>query len=382
MAGRRAKAFSALTIAVSLGLPVCASEASADAVVATVTVAGSPFATVSSHDGDTLFVSISRGNGGSNTGVVVLHRTGREFEKTGFVSLRTLGAFGMALTPDESTLLVADGEGVALIDAVAAKTAHAADPVYVVDGANAGAIEVVVTPDGGRAFVSDESRAQVSVIELKRQTNGDPGAVRTGQIAVDRGPVGLALSPDGATLYVTSELAPRGGATIDADADLNRPCAQRNVPRGTLTAIDVATQAVVARLVAGCSPVRVVVTADGTRAWVSVRGEDRIVAFDTSKILTDPAHAFVSQARVGSAPVGLALLAHDTLLAVSNSNRFDTTSQTSTVNVISLDGTFATRATFSTGMFPREFSVSPDSQTLYLTNFLSGTVQIVDIGRL
>lgn len=376
------KRFLPLAIAVLLGMPVGVSGAGADAVVATVSVGGSPFATVSSHDGGTLFVSISPGNGGSKAGVVVFRRTGRELEKTGFIALRTSGAYGMALTPDESTLLVADGEGVALIDVGATKSGRASEPVYVVDDSNAGAIEVAVTSDGRSAFVADEGRAAISVLELKRQANGLPGATRTGQIVVDRGPVGLAFSPDGLTLYVTSEIAPRGGASIDARGDLNRTCAQRNVPRGTLTAIDVAQRSVIARLVAGCSPVRVVVTADGTRAWVSVRGEDRVVAFDTAKILSDPANAFVSEAHVGSAPVGIALLSHDTLLAVSNSNRFDPNSRTSTVNVVRLDDAFATRTTFTTGSFPREFSVSPDGLTLFLTNFRSGTIQVVDVTRL
>ncbi len=192
----------------------------------------------------------------------------------------------------------------------------------------------------------------------------------------------MALSPDGTTLYVTSEVAARGGATADAKGELVRRCGPRGVANGTLTAIDVARGTVVARLAAGCSPVRTVITADGATLWVSARGDDRVVAFDAAKIRTDPAHAAVTQAQVGSAPVGIALLAHDTLLAVANSNRFDPGSSASTASILRLGTPPSLRGSVATGSFPREFSLSPDGAVLYLTNFRSRTVELIDVTRL
>jgi DNA-binding beta-propeller fold protein YncE len=354
----------------------------ADAVVATVNVPGAPFATISSHDGTVLYVSVSPVGPNTIAGVVVFRRIGGALERIGFVPLRTRAALGLALTPDDATLLVADNEGVALIDTAAAKSGHPSEPVYVVDDANAGAIEVSVTRDGRTAFVADENRASISILELKAQPNGAPGAVRTGQIAVDRAPAGLAMSADGATLYVASEVAARPIAVVDANGgELSRAC-ERNAPNGTLSAIDVLQKTVIARVPAGCSPVRVAITADGHTAWLSVRGEDRVIGFDTVKLRTDPSHAFLSQAHMGSAPVGLALLNRDTLLAVANSNRFDPNSRTSTANVITLDGKLSLKTTFATGSFPREFSVSPDGLFLFLTNYRSGAVQVIDVSRL
>jgi DNA-binding beta-propeller fold protein YncE len=222
--------------------------------------------------------------------------------------------------------------------------------------------------------VSDENLAQVTVLRIQRQPSGAPGAVGIGRIAVDRGPVGFAFSPDGATLYLASEIGVRSGASFDASGQLTRPC-PAGTAIGTLTAIDVARATVVARLAAGCSPVRVVVTANGATVWMSVRGEDRVVAFDAAKIRTDPTHAFAAQAAVGSAPVGMALLADDSLLAVANSNRFDTGSTASTVTVLQLGATPSPRSSFATGSFPREFSVSPNGSTLFLTNYNSRTVR-------
>ncbi len=369
------RALLALAIAVASAAP--ASAANSDAVIATVSVPGSPFASVSTRDGSVLFVSVS----GAPSGVVVFRVTAKGLERIGFVALRTANAFGMALLADDSTLLVADNDGVALIDAAAARTGAHADPVYVDDDKGAGAIEVVATPDGRTAFVSDENLAQVTVLRVQRQPGGAPGAVRVGRIPVDRGPVGFAFSPDGATLYLASEIGIRSGASLDASGQLTRTC-PAGTAIGTLTAIDVARATVVAHLAAGCSPVRVVVTANGATVWVSVRGEDRVVAFDAAKIRADPTHAFAAQAGVGSAPVGMALLAHDSLLAVANSNRFDTGSTASTVTVLQLGATPSQRGSLATGSFPREFSVSPNGSTLFLTNYNSRTVQMIDVGRL
>ena len=367
----------ALAISIVIASAAPASAANVDAVIATVSVPGSPFASVSTHDGSVLFVSVS----GTPSGVVVFRVTARGLDRIGFVALRTANAFGMALLAGDSTLLVADGDGVALIDAAAAGTGTHTDPVYVDDDKGAGSIEVIATADGRTAFVSDENLAQVTVLRIQRQPSGAPGAVGIGRIAVDRGPVGFAFSPDGATLYLASEIGVRSGASFDASGQLTRPC-PAGTAIGTLTAIDVARATVVARLAAGCSPVRVVVTANGATVWMSVRGEDRVVAFDAAKIRTDPTHAFAAQAAVGSAPVGMALLAHDSLLAVANSNRFDTGSTASTVTVLQLGATPSPRSSFATGSFPREFSVSPNGSTLFLTNYNSRTVEMIDVGRL
>ncbi len=370
--------FLALACIVSGTFAGPASGAGGNAVIATISVPGQPFASVSTHDGRVLFVSVS----GAQAGVVVFRVMPAGLERIGFVAVRTRSALGMSLVADDSLLLVAEGGGVALIDAAVAKTGARTEPVYVGDDANAGTTEVLATPDGRTAFASDENLARLSVLHLQRQPNGTPGAVRGNAIDVDRAPVGLALSPDMTTLYAVSEIAGRPGATADASGDLVRRCEPRGAPNGTLTAIDVARGVVVARLAAGCSPVRTVVTADGATVWVSARGDDRVVAFDAAKIRTDPAHALRTQTRVGSAPVGIALLAHDTLLAVANSDRFDRGSRASTASVLQLGTPPSLRTTIATGSFPREFSLSPDGAVLYLTNFRSRTVEMIDVNRL
>lgn len=94
----------ALAISIVIASAAPASAANVDAVIATVSVPGSPFASVSTHDGSVLFVSVS----GTPSGVVVFRVTARGLDRIGFVALRTANAFGMALLAGDSTLLVAD----------------------------------------------------------------------------------------------------------------------------------------------------------------------------------------------------------------------------------------------------------------------------------
>ncbi len=124
----------ALALIVTAALAAPAFGADADAVIATVAVPGQPFASVSTHDGRVLFVSVS----GAEGGVVVFRVVPKGLARIGFVPVRTHSALGMSLLADDSVLLVADGNGVALIDAAAAAKGERTDAVYVDDGVSAG----------------------------------------------------------------------------------------------------------------------------------------------------------------------------------------------------------------------------------------------------
>ena len=70
---------------------------------------------------------------------------------------------------------------------------------------------------------------------------------------------------------------------------------------------------------------RAVETADGSTLWVSARGDNRVLAFSTGMLETNPGNALLGYADTGgTAPVGLRLFDSGKLLAVANSNRFGT----------------------------------------------------------
>jgi DNA-binding beta-propeller fold protein YncE len=200
-----------------------------------------------------------------------------------------------------------------------------------------------------------------------------------GTIPAGLAPVGLAVSPDGRRLYATSE-AQRGARP----SGLGSP--------GTLAVIDVRRAetdpagSVVTTVVAGCSPVRVAVSADGSLVWVTARGSDSLLGFSTVRLISDPVHALVARVRVGEAPVGLALVAGGTRIVVADSDRFGEPGASADLAVVSVPAALAARPALlgyvRAGGFPREMALAPDGRTLLVTNFSSRQLEMVSLAGL
>lgn len=159
------------------------------------------------------------------------------------------GGFGLAATPGGEIVYVATG-GSGLGDALTpidVGSDTAGTPISL--GSSGAPASVVVTPDGGTAFVAMERGDSVIPVDLRTGVTGAP-------IAVSTNPVGLALTPDGTRLFVTHyQRGPSGlGDPIPAD----------------VTPVDVATRTALPDIVLGSQTADVAVTADGTRAYVTV----------------------------------------------------------------------------------------------------------------
>jgi DNA-binding beta-propeller fold protein YncE len=154
---------------------------------------------------------------------------------------------------------------------------------------------------------------------------------------------------------------------------------------GLLTVIDVAkaittpgTGAILSRVAAGCSPTRLTETANGATLWLTARGDNRVLAFNTALLESNPNNALLGYADTGgTAPVGLKLFHNDQLLAVANSNRFNTGTANATILNVTSPASASVVQTITTGLFPREVTVGADDATLYLTNYLSDTFQVI-----
>ena len=86
-------------------------------------------------------------------------------------------------------------------------------------------------------------------------------------------------------------------------------------------------------------------------------------------------------ATVGTAPVRVIVVNVGKTVVVGNSNRFDADqSKQQMLDVLSADPLKVT-GHIPAGAFPREMRLSTDGETLFLTNFSSDTVQIVDLKR-
>ena len=356
------------------------------AVIADVHVPGKSFGVVASPDERWLLVSVSAPPA---HGIAVLRRRQTGAQLSQFVPLEH-PALGLALTRGGEVLAVADVRGgvsfVAVVRAISGSRRSVLG--HIQTGTAMGSVEVTLSQDEQYAFVTEEKRGAVSVIDLHRaQGSRYQASAVIGQVPVDHMPVGMALSPDGSWLYVTCEATEAAvGASVEGHASdfLARPVS----PEGTLIVIDVAraqhepAHAVIARVPAGKNPVRVALSHDGSIAWATARASNALLAFDAAALRKDPRSARRATFPVGFAPVGVALVAGDQIAVVANSNRFAGGDAAQTVSVLDteavLAGRPATLGTIQVGAFPREFGAAARGDTLFLTNFGSGTVTLID----
>jgi DNA-binding beta-propeller fold protein YncE len=334
-----------------------------------------PFTAQPSADGRVLFVSVERDH--AKNGILVIHRDGSTYRPGTFIPVDG-DPTGLALTPDGRTLLIAAGSRYAALSASAAENDTIPPVTYLQSRDANGAIEAISTLDGTTAFFTNEVDASISIVSIGVGPDGTIALSQRGRIGTDRAPVGMALSPDGARLFVTSEASPGH----PADCIVGRFA-------GSIAVIDVhaaittTDHATLSTVIAGCSPVRIALAPDGNTAWVTLRGENAIGIFDTAKLVSDPHGALLRKIVVGNAPVGISLAKNGRLAFVANSNRFDAQSTTSNVVVLNvaaaLSGNDAASTSFPTGAFPREIRESPQHDVVYVTNYLSGTVEAIPV---
>jgi DNA-binding beta-propeller fold protein YncE len=371
-------------------------NAAMSAPVSYVPLPGHPFSTVSSPDGCWLFVSLTSSGPRSANGVALLSRRGGQIALKQVFPVEAAPT-GMALTHDGKLLVVADDDYVVFMD-TARMTAGRGDPIlgYVKDGQNPGSVYVNTTADDRLLFVSDEAAEAVTVINLQRaRAEGFKETAIVGKIPTGNAPIALTFSPDGRWLYTTSQIAPESYKwPVECKPEGQDPAtAQPRNPQGAIIVVDVAkaatdpANAAVARVQAGCSPVRLAISPEGSRAYVTARNSNALLAFDTAKFQTDAAAARVGTVPVGSAPVGVAVVGGGRQVFVSNSNRFardQTVRQTLTVVDAARvgDGASAVVGSVPAGLFPREFGQSPDGQTLFVSNYISSELEVIDLKRL
>jgi YVTN family beta-propeller protein len=108
---------------------------------------------------------------------------------------------------------------------------------------------VAVTPDGARVYVANLASDSISMIATATNTV-------TATIPV-ASPSLIAITPDGTRAYVTQNFA------------------------GLVSVIDTATNAVIAAIPMGPAPFAIAITSDGTRAWVGALG-GTLFGIDTS----------------------------------------------------------------------------------------------------
>jgi DNA-binding beta-propeller fold protein YncE len=353
-------------------------------------VPGNPFGVAVTADGRWSFISSPGGPGGGprGGGISVFANGGAAVPRL-VRSIPEPGVLGVTLTRGGRYVLAAVGTGAMVFSVRQAEQGRPAllgvmtNPPSVVHALQGGgAIEVVVSPDDRFAFVSLEYAGEIAVFNLQRAlASGLRATGFVGDVPMGIAPVGMAVSPDGRWLYATSELASTRAARGGLRGGL-----------GTLSVISLRkaetdpAHSVVATVPAGCSPVRVITSADGSVVWVTARASDMLLAFSAARLLTDPAHPLIARVKVGEAPVGLALVGGGERVIVADSNRFGLRGASSNLAVVNVAAALAGRPALAgylpAGGFPRQMALEPDGRTLLVTNFASQQLEAVDVANL
>ena len=377
----------------------------AHSAVTVVPLPGEPFQAIPTKNGCQIFVSLAGPVEPGDPrrpprpdappgGVALVDRSSGEPRIVRVVTLKG-SPYGIVLTHDERTLIVASDDLLAFVD-VPKLVSGSANPVlgYLTDAPLAGRFYVNVTRDDRWVFVSDESERSISVIDLRRARASNFAASSViRRIKTGRAPIALTFSPDDKFLYTTSQEAP---SSLNWPAVCRAPGSdttrfQTKYPQGVVSVLDVqraitpSQEPLIAQTPAGCNPVRLAISPEGDKAYVTARTDNELLVFDTRKLLSNSGDA-PTRIAVGSTPVGVATLKSGRWIAVTNSNRFGASNAPPSVTIIDAAkislGRSAIVGTLPTGAFPREMSVTRDHRTLLLTNFDSKTLAVIDIARM
>jgi YVTN family beta-propeller protein len=224
-----------------------------------------------------------------------------------------------------------------------------------------------------RAYVVNESSDNVSVIDTATDTVIDT-------FIAGNSPSGVAVSPDGATVYVTNgfdytlSVIDTDTNVVSVNIDVRSPEGVAVSPDGTtvyvanliedtVSVIDTATDTVSTAIPVGQGPWGVDATPNGASVYVANRDDDTVSLINPA---TDTVTATIL---VGDRPFGLAVDPSSSLVYVANAG-------SDTVSVIAT-ATNTVVGTIAVGRGPLGVAVAPDDSAVYVTNQSSGDVSVI-----
>lgn len=232
----------------------------------------------------------------------------------------TLNPQGLAISPDGRHLFVSDNRddgAIAVID-IATKTIIASDSIM-----NLTPLGIAVHPDGRRAyFAFTDTVSDLGLIRVFDTVTMTPTTTDI-LVGIGRRPTGVAVTPDGAKIYVTNRLD-NTVSVIDTGTNLvtttiavglepaglaispdNSRVFVVNTRGNSVSVIDVALDMVVDTVAVGNGPESIAVSPDGARAYVTNAIDNTVAEVGGPKTLTI-AKVGTGTGTVTSTPAGIA----------------------------------------------------------------------------
>jgi gliding motility-associated-like protein len=241
---------------------------------------------------------------------------------------------------------------------------------------------IALSPDGNTVYVTNFSDNTVSVINAK--TNK---VIAT--IPVGNGPWGMAVSPDDSHVYVTNNEANTVSVITTATNTVSATIPVGSVPQGicinpggsfiyvanansSVSVINTQTNQVVATISLSLNPTSLCISPDGSRLYVL----DGLSAVGAStgdiSVINTATNTVLSTITVAKLSTGIAITPDGNTIYVANYLQ-------NAVSEINISNNSITTS-FPVGSDPVGIAVSPDGSLVYVTNEGSGTVSVISTG--
>jgi YVTN family beta-propeller protein len=231
-----------------------------------------------------------------------------------------------------------------------------------INGLGTGPEGVALTPDGTKLLVTARAGANGS------STNGALDIIDTAtntvtaEVPVALNPVGIVVSPDGATAYFVSDVFSGPPNLMARPAD---------GPPTNLDVFDIATQTVTNMIAvdpsSGAVPFNLTISPDGTKLYiVTANGTEQ----GTLQVVDPVAGTILDSIMLGDSPAGIAITPDGRQIYVSN--QVD-----DTVSVIDT-ATDGVTATIVVGKSPFGLAVTPNGGQVWVANEVDNTVSVID----
>lgn len=230
---------------------------------------------------------------------------------------------------------------------------------------------MAIAPNGTTAYVNNYGAAggvgsgnatTVRVVDLTSNT------IVGAPIVVDLAPASLAITPDGAFVYVINY--------VDG-----------NTGTGTISIIRTSDNVVTGTIPGFSGPFAIVITANGRHAYVTNFGSNNFAPVGTTVSVVDlTTNQVTDNITLGTQPSGIALTSHDRFAYVTIYNTLylgpnftNLTAGQGTVRIIDLCTNELLCPVLVTGSSPDAIALSHDGKYAYVTNYSSNTVSVFNI---
>ncbi len=324
---------------------------------------------------------------------------------------------GLAITPDGTLAYVANnnnagiagGDTVSVLDVV-----NNTSDATISDASFNEPYSVTISPDGTTAYVTNSNSSTVTIIDIDSNTvsgtitgfdgpsglvinpvtpniayvnnYGYAGGVGSGNgttvrvvnldtnlivglpITVGQAPAGLAITPDGAYVYVINY--------VDGNAGT-----------GTVSVIRTSDNSVVSTISGFSGPFSIAITPNGSYAYVTNFGSNNFSPVGTTVSVINLATNQISATiNLGTQPAGVAITPDGKFVYVTNYNTLylgagftDLTPGVGTVNVIDTSNNQVLKPVIVVGSSPGAIAISPNGTRAYVTNYSSNNVSVINI---